>query len=263
MSCLVAVLLTRATRHEALQTYKQANFFFTTMASVKRKASKSSKSSSSKTKKRVTARDVARIAKKVVLKTAETKYTKAAYEDLQLFHNTPTAVFLNMLYTPQGVTEESRVGDKIQAKGLQAKFYFESKPDRPNCTFRIIFYTSPPDQVSSGSPSAFFENDIGNKLLDKVNTNKYRIVKQKFIQMKGQDTTWNINDVKKNISKTVEMYIPFKGRTVTYSSESGGTPKYQRDCISCIVIAYDAYGTLVTDNIASVGFYSRFYFKDI
>lgn len=232
---------------------------------MKRKASSSNKRSA---KRRRTVKSLKNAVRRVLLRTAETKYAVGHQENLQLYHNTGVAgthVFIgNCLSTSQGQGEENRIGDKVQAVGLSLKLMLFNKSDRPNVTYRIIVFTAPPDQSASGNPVGFWEADIGNKIMDNINTNKYKVIKEKFIQVQGQDTAFEAGvDTLREKSKSLQMYIPLKGRQVVYSSENGAVPKYQRDVIQVAIIAYDAYGTLTTDNIASFAWMRKFYFKDI
>lgn len=211
---------------------------------------------------------IAKIAKQAVVRVAETKYKAIASENIQLYHNGGTtgnyAIVTNLLQTSQGTTEESRVGDKVHGRGLSIKLWLANKNDRPNVTYRIMVIATPPDQATSGFPSDFFEGDIGNKIIDHVNTNKYKIMKQKIIQIQGQDTAFDVaTDTLREKTKYVHMWLPLKNRRITYSTEGGQRPMLQRDCLSLVVIPYDAYGTLTLDNIASMAYCTRFYFKDI
>lgn len=234
---------------------------------VKRKASKQKASSANKKVKLSTVR---KIVKKALLRTAETKYNSNNAENFQLYHNGGTGLFAgyvvrpNMLGTLQGQTEERRLGDKVQAVSCQIRLWLANKNDRPNVTYRVMVVAVPPDQVSTSAllPD-FFEGDIGNKILDPINTNKYKVIKEKFIQVSGQDTAWTAGDILREKSKSMVMSIKLKGRTVSYRTEGSTEPKLQRDCLTLVVLAYDAFGTLTTDNIASLAYSQRFYFKDI
>jgi len=213
-------------------------------------------------------RQIAKIAKSVVMRTAETKYRVQHAENQNIYHNGGLAggimLIQNMLSTTQGVNEEQRIGDKIQAKGLSIKLHLFNKSDRPNVMYRIMVVAVPPDQSGQALPAGFWENDIGNKILDHVNTNRYKVIRSKIVQIQGQDTAFEAGvDTLREKSKLVSMYIPLKGRTITYSTEAGGVPKLQRDCLSLAILPYDAYGSLTTDNIASFAYVTRFYFKDI
>lgn len=230
---------------------------------VKRKRSTKKQTANKRSRK-----SISKIVKTVLTKNAETKYKVLAAENNQLFHNTGAAggiVFVsNMLQTQQGLTEESRIGDKVMAKGLSIKLWLSNKADRPNVMYRIMVVATPPDQRTASTPATFWEGDTGNKMLDHINVNRYRVVKSKYVTIGGQDTAFQAGvDTIREKSKLVSMYIPMKDRKVVYNEEAGFVPKYQRDILNLVVVAYDAFGTLTTDNIASFAFCTKFYFKDI
>lgn len=170
----------------------------------------------------------------------------------------------NLLYSQQGQTQTTRIGDKVEGVGLAIKLMLFNKNDRPNVTYRIIVFSCPPDRSGSSNPADFWRGSTGNKMMDFINTHEYKIVKEKYVKIAGQNTVFdNATDTKREMSKLVKMYIPLKGRKITYSTSGGAAVENERDCLQLGIIAYDAYGTLTTDNIASFSRVHRFYFKDI
>ena len=58
-----------------------------------------------------------------------------------------------------------------------------------------------------------------------------------------------------------QFYIPLKNMKIKYAqSTSTGKPKFFD--YGMAIVAYDAYGTAETDNIASYGWSYKLYFKD-
>lgn len=211
---------------------------------------------------RVSSKTIARIAKNVVLKTAETKYHFVQTENQQLFHNTRALVNGNLLYTAQGDGDNERIGDEVIAKGISMKLWVSNKNDRPNVTYRLIIVRCPYDLIP-GSYSVL-KGESGNCIIDAVNTNIYTVVKQKFFKIPGQTSAFdNVNFVKREMSKAIQLWIPLKKQKIKYRSDSGVLPKNERYCLQAYLYAYDAFGTLVTDNIASYAMHHRFYFVDV
>ena len=167
----------------------------------------------------------------------------------------------------QGTDENQRVGDEVIGKYIKLKFQFFSKQDRPNVQYRIIVYRAP-----QGEGDGYFdimENVFGNKMLDNINTEKYTPIFQKFIKIQGNNMIGPSGGLlgtqydwyMKENSKMVSFTIPLKDAKMKYQNDSE-FPKFQRDSIKLVVFAYDAYGSLPADNIATFAYSSRFYYKD-
>ena len=90
---------------------------------------------------------VAKMVKSISLRQAETKNTHQIVENTDLYHNLETIV-TNLLYTRQGYADNNtgtssyamRIGDQVIARGLQFKFWFANKKDRPNVMYKIVFF---------------------------------------------------------------------------------------------------------------------------
>lgn len=236
----------------------------------KRSRSSSFKRTAKRTRKaparsRMNSKLMLRMARSAVLRTCETKYISSGVENNQLFHNGgagPTYVwFTNMLATAQGSQQFNRVGDEVWPKGLSVRLWLSNKLDRPNVMYRIMVISVPPDQLTATNPSGLFAGAIGNKMLDYVNTDRYTVKYSKLIQPFSGDYSLETGAANKEHSKMVKFYLPLKGK-LAYTVDNGALPRYQKHILSLVVIAYDAYGSIATDNIASFSYLARFYFKD-
>ena len=58
----------------------------------------------------------------------------------------------------------------------------------------------------------------------------------------------------------LNFYVPLKNRKVKYNTDNGVVPSFKDMALA--IVAYDAFGTLQTDIIASFAYNIRFYFKD-
>lgn len=208
-----------------------------------------------------------RVARRAMLSMTETKYTSFGVENYNIYHNGgvgPTysyAIINNLCSVSVGTAQNTRVGDEIYPVGINMKFWLSNKDNRPNVSWRIMIIACPPDQVTAANPGGLFKGTSGNKILDYVDTDKYNIVYQKLLQPQAGDYSLESSATNKEHSRLHSLWIPIRGR-LSYQSDGGTTPKYQRHCLSLVVIGYDAYGTLLTDNIASFTCVGRFYFKD-
>lgn len=202
-----------------------------------------------------------------LLRYSETKYNSIT-TNWELFHNAGTAgascLDFNLLQTGQGQTQFTRIGDKVWAKGLKIKLWFSNKKDRSTVMYRVAVVALPTDQVNS-NPANLFNTSSGNRILDMINTDKYKVLYHKVFNI-NTTSKWTIDvdpllNREREVSRYMPIYIPLN-RMVTYSADNGNQPKYQKDILALMVIAYDSTGTLATDNIASYRAVYRFYFKD-
>lgn len=214
---------------------------------------------------RMNAKSMLRMARSAVLKTCETKYYTSSSENQQLYHNGGAANAYNwagnMLGTVVSNNQGGRIGDEVWPVGLSLKLWLSNKADRPNVMYRILIVASPPDTYSMASPTGLFKGSIGNKMLDYVDTDRYTIKYSKLVQPFAGDYSLESGATNKEHSRMLNIWIPIKGK-IQYAQDTGTLPKYQKHIWSLIVIAYDAFGSLTTDNIASFSLMYRFYFKD-
>lgn len=209
-------------------------------------------------------RGMASLIKRVMLKQCETKHRKDASENMNLFHNKPYALPV-ITKCGIGTGENQRLGDEVIGKYVKCKFMFFSKNDRPNVTYRVIVYRAPVDEGDTYTD--IMEGDIGNKVMDSVNTEKYTSVMQKYLKITGNtalgpdDLVGNYDWTLRENSKYLTFTVPLKDSKIKYQDNSE-FPKYQAHTIKMVVFAYDAYGTLQTDNVGSFAYSTKFYYKD-
>lgn len=204
-----------------------------------------------------------RVARRAVLKNTETKFVTYAAQNGQLNHDTPTHIINNLLATTQGQTQFTRVGDEVYPIGVKFKLWLSNKLDRPNVMYRVIFYRPTTDTVGSNAiPANFWVSTANNnKLMEYINTDKYTVVKDITINPKAGDYSLESGATNRERSFMKQFWFPSKG-PLKYQTDNGNVPKFQKHCLSLIVCAYDAYGTLTTDTIASCSWSYKFYFKD-
>lgn len=217
-------------------------------------------------KKTYNGKSLIKLIKRVAIKTSETKFGSQQIENSQLYHNGGVAgtwmQLNNLLASAQSANQQSRIGDKVFGKGLSIHLWLSNKLDRPNVMYRVILYTCPYDQYTSASPSNFWQGLHANKMIDYVNTDKYKIIKSKLIKPLPGDFSLEASASNKEHSTELKWYIPLKNKPITYSADAGAVPNNQNAIYNIGVIAYDAYGSLPTDNIASFSIVYKFYFKD-
>jgi hypothetical protein len=204
-----------------------------------------------------------------MLKQCETKHKTVSFENNALYHNSLSIPLNHLIDLTNGDGDDQRVGDEVIGKYIKFKLWFASKFDRPNVKIRVMVLRVPINEHTGViSP---FNNDHGNKLLDYINTEKYTPVYQKFININtntaiGPDSglpppstgyDWNL----KERSVMHSFTIPLKDEKIKFL-EGENRPKFQKFNLRFVAVAYDAYGTATTDNIASYAGNYRFYYKD-
>jgi len=215
--------------------------------------------------------------RKMQLKVSETKFYDSGSENVNLYHNVghsaayagaanPYSLVVNMLGLQQGVQATRRIGDKAWSVGVSINLWLSQKQDRPNVGYRILVLQYPDTvygaQFSGINQKVFYPTGMGNNLIEKVDTDMYNVIYDKVIQPIDQS---GYPTVPFEHSKVHKFYIK-TGREVHYRAGlddiTTTVPKDMRNRLVLYVIPYDHYGTLVTDNIASVAYTYRHYFKD-
>lgn len=214
-------------------------------------------------------RSLVKLIKSVSLKNSETKNTHQISENNDINHNTQYLT-TNLLYTRQGIGDGNtgtssysmRVGDEVIARGMQFKMWFATKEDRPNVMFKIVVFkyfsqSTPPTTIFKGQGTS-------NLMVRDIDVERIKILKVKMFNLNvGYSAiagTASASVARKEAHKYIKMYIPLRNSKIKYIADDSGTPmKYD---IGLAVMAYDSYGTLTTDTIASYAVNCKFYFKD-
>lgn len=207
-------------------------------------------------KKSFMSRNVSRIARQVVLRAAETKSKTIAHGKTELYHNSMSMnLHLNTSgnMPAQGDGSNGRNGDSIISKGFKIRMAITNKGDRPNVTYRLVVFSA--RAGTSNTYSNVFENISGNGLLDAVNTDRCTILYQRWLKPnKGMVGTSETG--LKEYTSTKQFFIK-REKTMKFN----GNEHNDRD-IYMVMLPYDAYGTVGTDNIAYVQTWQEFIYKD-
>jgi len=207
------------------------------------------------------AKSVAKIAKKTIIKTAEKKHFGFYVENNQLFHN-KVSYLDNWLECKQGTadpddttltTRTVRIGDEFLLHNINIRFWLSNKLDRPNCMYKIylFWYDS---NVAINDAVCFFTQK--NKMLDRYNNESISVIDSKTV-FSGASYAQTDHEH----SYLVTLNGSWKnGRKIIY--DEGGTVPKKRN-IGTAVVAYDAFGTAQTDNIASYAYNGLITITDI
>lgn len=220
----------------------------------------------------------------VLMKKSETKKYQFADENVQLYHNigyttTPlapsqcslTQVFNIWADISRGTGSFNRIGDRISPRGMSIKLWLSNKLDRPNVMYRIIVARIPKAINGTAVTSTNVDpwDDIqlgsnGNKMIRLLDTD--RGVKALYDKVVNNQIGFSSYPLGGAGGKEVHMYKklwikPKNARDIVY--DSTGSNQIVNNPIAVWVIPYDSYGTLTTDNIASMAYQGCVYYKDV
>lgn len=222
---------------------------------------------------RMKKRSFAARVKKVILKTAETKFIEASSENLQGFHDlfhVNSWALDPYSAVAKGTGAQNRVGDEIIPRGMKVKLWLSNKNDRPNVIYRVIIGLVPRSINGTLITDANLRNYLfrqvdngagSNGLLESVNTeNGFTVLKDKLYHNNNTYLTVAGSWANKEHSRVLKFWIkPKKNSRIVYTSTGALT---KGKMLFFGVLGYDAYGTLVTDNIYSYAHHYRIYWKD-
>lgn len=224
--------------------------------------------------KRSVVRQAAKLAAIRVRAKNEQKMTNFSNQNVQLYHDASISalggvrlVLNNMLATTQGVTQYNRVGDAIYSQKINVKLWLSNKLDRPNVMYRIIVLAGeladmPDGNGVTGVPLSdpFYNSGAINTMTGYLNRDKFKVIRDQYVQPFGGDYSLEASSTQREHSRLVEFSIPIN-KMIRYKTDNGTVPE-GANCYGLCVIAYDSYGSLLTDNIASFAYSVQHVYKD-
>lgn len=206
--------------------------------------------------------EVRKLAKTVADGEVENKRAVEIHENIQLIHNKPVYVsniYGILAYGNQDGTQAGggnlpvRVGDRIEIKNINVRFWLSNKLDRPNVMYKGILFNYPAG-ASVNDGLVYFTQT--NKMLDRYNDKAIKIL-DTFI-LKSEEMYDNGTE-KWEHSYLATLNKSYKGKKITYLQNSNNVAK---ENLGFAIVCYDAYGTLQTDNIASFAYNIQLTFED-
>lgn len=202
-----------------------------------------------------------------MLRVAEPKINRRAIDKTELYHNCfwnasgiSTGYVLNLnsaAFMPsQGIADSQRIADQIYTQQYYLKMLIGQKADRPNVNFR--WYVLKVPKQSAVNYNTWFVNNTGNVLLDDPNEDFVKVVKQ---------GTWRPNQAAlltsgaREYTFTKRIVVPYK-RLIKFGPADAATSTNDGTDLYFVLMAYDAYGALITDNIAYVQVLMELKFRD-
>jgi len=206
-----------------------------------------------------------KIAEDVFNENVEDKSFVFTEENEQLYHNKPIYApkFLGDIQqgtsdgdtsTTGGIgTKTCRIGDEIQLKNINIRFWLSNKLDRPNVMYKGVLFWYPIGIAPSDTLVYFTQT---NKMLDRYNTDNIKVI-DSFIVKSTNNYAVDANNHEHSYLATLNK--SYKNKKIQYDN-NGSQPKGWD--LGFALVCYDAYGTLQTDNIASFAYQSKITFQD-
>lgn len=226
---------------------------------------------------------VREISRSETLRLAETKTVGRLSENNQLYHNVSKFIGPFLAGIKQGIGDptlqqnaNARIGDEILLKEFETKFWLSNKSDRPNVMIRITTFWYPNRNGAPPNPADVYYNGATttNTMIAGINREVVSVISDKYVfsaenyantpvagafplfAVPGRERS-SLRNIRKNWKMKRIKFLD----TGTGTIGAGSLPK-AKDIYVCIT-AYDAYGTLTTDNIASYALNYHMNFKDL
>lgn len=204
---------------------------------------------------------IKKIAKQAVMRTAETKQVDTASSENQLYHNFWTgSAFENLTNSAQlpaqGTGENQRLGNEIYVSGVKLYLQILLKNDRLNTKVRVLIVKHNPNFGKSTYTDWF--DSIMNVMVDPADKGRATVVYDKIHGYRNFNPTNSTDEVV--IFR--QIWLPVKEKYV-FRDDGAQSLSYTKNTYSIIAMAYDTAGSLTTDNVASIKWYSRLFYKDM
>lgn len=161
-------------------------------------------------------------------KKVETKHCLyTASDGTEISHNNFVTLSSALLATTQGVTDpdntntQCRIGDNINLKGVSIKMMLELNERYSDVTFRILVIKCAKGDVPTRA--TLFCGISGNKMLDKIDTERYTVVAQKFLKIRAPN-----NGASNNSGQTTEVSTLGQNAGIEYPSTGYNNPSLSR-----------------------------------
>ena len=200
-------------------------------------------------------RRLVKLIKTTVKRTVEPKAKNVNFGKGDVYHNSfysplgvpPSGFVAHLndaaLMPPQGSRDNERVGDQIYSSGYKLKMLIGQKADRPNVNFRYFVLTVP--KGSAINYGNWFINTTGNVLLDDPNPDFVKVIRTGYWRPNEAGLSATGND-EYTFAKRVSF--PYK-KLIKFGPADSALTHNDND-IYFVLLAYDAFGSLGTDNVA-------------
>lgn len=207
--------------------------------------------------------------KKMINSNKESKRVDYSHGRLSLYHNggasvTPltwtimaSSATTGVWAPTQGDGDGNRDGNDIYVQGMTLRMQFNLPADRLNTKIRCII-VKVPRGYSVASYTNVMDSVTGNAMIDPVDKDRVKVVKQFFV---GQKAFNPMNgSTGKEITLYRKIYMPVK-RVVKFNDD-GSEANFLEWDYHLLMWGYDTYGTLPGDIVGYCQLWTRCHFKD-
>lgn len=201
-------------------------------------------------------RNLVKLIKRTVMRKTELKEKFQNAGKTEIYHNcfySGTAINTGLVWPlndstlmpTQGVAENQRVGDEIYITGFKLRILVGQKADRPNVNWRYFVL-----KVPKGSPITYanwFSTNTGNVLLDDPNRDFVTTLSTGIWRPNEAGLVGGSAD---EYTFTKRMWIPYKKHLKFGPANAAVT--HNDDDLYFVLMGYDAFGSIQTDNIGYV-----------
>lgn len=220
--------------------------------------------------------NLVRLIKDIQISESEMKYKSATIETGVLNHNSvnqfhcwgPTGSVMNVMPS-QGITDGTRIGDRIYAKGIMLRAQVQLTWDRKSTKLAVYFV---PHNSEQGDPSSdLFHNVSGMTILDPLQKKRYP--KAKLLGIFKTDANdqstgtygGSVGTPETNDQKVIyfKKFIPLD-KKVWFKADASSTPTNLEEYGTICLAPFDKTLALSSDNVILSGtINSTLYYKDI
>lgn len=200
---------------------------------------------------------IAKICRQVIMKKAEPKQKSYDHGKTELYHNVFANFSLNGSSTIPlvGDTQQQRDGDQINCGGYLIRMLLGQKADRPNVTYRYMIAKTQKGEVYDYN--AWFSNKMNNILLDSPDKDHIKVLKSGTFKPHMVAMSNVGGGLGREFTVPFKLWLPYKKLL-----KLSGTTVMNDGDLHLIIGAFDAFGSLITDNIAYTDFTQTMYYKD-
>jgi len=198
----------------------------------------------------------------------ETKNYYTGGTNVQLYHNGSNGTTIGT-YIPvirpldgmsNGIADGYRIGNSIRAKQIRIRLWLSAKQDRSNVLFRVVAGVNPVPSTP-GTVAVFLNKAPAGEYITAMPDPSvtYTLYDKMVNPVMGMCTIYPSVNVLKEHSFFHEFTIDYQ-HAVQYVTGGGSTT--QNYTLVVFPVAYDAYGSLATDNIASYSYTTVVEYED-
>lgn len=229
--------------------------------------------------------------KRVILKTAESKYKSGDINESYIWngvsavvpmtktagvgagnsiltHNCPFAFYLinnpniatgsNKIIPTQGDGDGFRNGDEIYAKGIMLRIQLALYTSYHNAKVKLFLVEGNRVQGDPANPGEMYHVVTGNHMIDGIQTDRWRVSKLGTYKYKPSDISPTTN----NADIFINKWIPFRRKFRFKQDDSWQICQGMKEWLAICGVAYDTTNTVTSVSIGDMRIHATLYYGD-